>query len=34
MVAARIRYDKKKGRYEIESYGNQYIKAISVRPAK
>lgn len=34
MVAARIRFDKKKGSYEIESYGNQYIKAINVRPSK
>ena len=32
MVAAKIRFDKKKGHYEIESYGNQYIKAVSVRP--
>jgi len=34
MVAAKIRFDKKKGNYEIESYGNQYIKAINVRPSK
>jgi len=32
MAAARIRFDKKKGLYEIESYGNQYIKATNVRP--
>ena len=32
MVAAKIRFDKKKGHYEIESYGNQYIKATNVRP--
>jgi len=32
MVAAKIRFDKKKGSYEIESYGNQYIKAVNVRP--
>jgi hypothetical protein len=32
MVAAKIRFDKKKGRYEIESFGNQYIKAANVRP--
>jgi hypothetical protein len=32
MVAAKIRFDKKKGHYEIESYGNQYIKAANVRP--
>jgi hypothetical protein len=31
MAAAKIRFDKKKGRYEIESYGNQYIKAVNVR---
>lgn len=34
MAAARIRFDKKKGNYEIESYGNQYIKATNVRPWK
>jgi len=34
MAAARIRFDKKKGKYEIESYGNQYIKATNVRPWK
>ena len=32
MAAARIRFDKKKGQYQIESFGNQYIKAINVRP--
>jgi hypothetical protein len=32
MAAARIRFDKKKGQYEIESFGNQYIKAINIRP--
>jgi hypothetical protein len=26
MGAAKIRFDKKKGQYEIESYGNQYVK--------
>jgi hypothetical protein len=31
MVAAKIRFNKKKGHYEIESYGNQYIKAVNVR---
>jgi hypothetical protein len=31
MNAAKIKFDKKSGRYEIESYGNQYIKAINVR---
>jgi hypothetical protein len=34
MAAARIRFDKKKGQYEIESFGNQYIKAVNVRPWK
>jgi len=34
MAAAKIRFDKKKGRYEIESFGNQYIKAVNVRPSK
>lgn len=34
MAAAKIRFDKKKGKYEIESYGNQYIKAVNVRPWK
>lgn len=34
MAAAKIRFDKKKGEYEIESYGNQYIKATNVRPWK
>ena len=33
MAAAKIRFDKKKGRYEIERYGNQYIKAVNVRPS-
>lgn len=31
MAAAKIRFDKKKGKYEIESNGNQYIKATNVR---
>ena len=34
MAAAKIRFNKKSGQYEIESYGNQYIKAINVRPNK
>jgi hypothetical protein len=34
MAAARIRFDKKKGQYQIESYGNQYIKATNIRPWK
>jgi hypothetical protein len=33
LVAAKIRFNKKKGHYEIESYGNQYIKAVNVRPS-
>lgn len=33
MAAARIRFDRKKGNYEIESYGNQYFKATNVRPS-
>lgn len=32
--AAKLRFDKKKGHYEIESYGNQYVKAANVRPNK
>jgi hypothetical protein len=32
MAAAKIRFDKKNGQYQIESFGNQYIKAINVRP--
>jgi len=34
MVATKIRFDKKKQHYEIESYGNQYIKAANVRQSK
>ena len=34
MAAAKIRFNKKAGKYEIESYGNQYIKAVNVRPWK
>jgi hypothetical protein len=34
MAAAKIRFNQKKGHYEIESYGNQYIKAVNVRPWK
>jgi len=33
MVAAKIRFNKKKGHYEIESYGNQYIRAVNIRPS-
>jgi hypothetical protein len=32
MAAAKIRFDKKKGQYQIESFGNQYIKVTNVRP--
>jgi len=31
MAAAKIRFNKKSGHYEVESYGNQYIKAVNVR---
>jgi len=34
MAAAKIKFNKKEGRYEIESYGNQYIKATNVRISK
>jgi hypothetical protein len=34
MAAAKIRFDKKSGQYEIESFGSQYIKATNVRPNK
>ncbi len=34
MAAAKIKFDKKKGQYVIESFGNQYIKATNVRPNK
>jgi hypothetical protein len=34
MAAAKLRFDKKSGQYQIESFGNQYIKAHNVRPAK
>jgi hypothetical protein len=34
MAACKIRFNKKSGKYEIESYGNQYIKALNVRPWK
>ena len=32
MAAAKLRFNKKSGKFEIESYGNQYIKAVNVRP--
>jgi hypothetical protein len=34
MAAAKIRFNNKTGKYEIESYGNQYIKATNVRIEK
>jgi hypothetical protein len=34
MAAAKIKFDKKKGQYVIESFGNQYIKATNVRSQK
>ncbi len=34
MAAAKIKFNKKSGHYEIESFGNQYIKATNVRPWK
>lgn len=34
MAAAKIRFDKKKGHYEIGSYGTLYARAINVRPMK
>lgn len=33
MAAAKLKFDKKSGKYEIESFGNQYIKATNVRPS-
>ena len=34
MAAAKLKFDKKSGQYEIESFGNRYIKATNVRPWK
>ena len=34
IAAAKIRFDKKKGHYEIESFGNQYIRVVNVRTEK
>lgn len=31
MATANIRFDKKSGQYQIESFGNQYIKADNIR---
>jgi len=32
MAAAKIRFNRKRGNFEIEIYGNQYIKATNARP--
>lgn len=32
MGAAKLKFDEKKGHYEIESYGNQYVQVANVRP--
>lgn len=34
MAAANLRFNKKKGHFELESFGNQYIKVANVRPLK
>ena len=34
ITAAKISFNKKQGKYEMESYGNQYVKATNVRPMK
>jgi hypothetical protein len=34
MAAAKIKFNKKSGHYELESYGNQYIRPVNVRPWK
>src|SRR5947209_136540 len=34
IVAAKIRFDQKKGQIEIESIGNQYLRAVNVRPRR
>lgn len=34
MAACSIRFSKKSGKFEIESFGNQYIKAINIFPWK
>ena len=31
MAAAKLKFDKKQGQYVIESFGNQYLKAVNVR---
>ncbi len=34
MSSAKIRFDEKSGQYQIESFGNQYIRATNIRPSK
>jgi hypothetical protein len=34
MAATKITFNKKKNTVELESFGNQYIKAANVRPNK
>jgi hypothetical protein len=34
MAAAKIRFSKKAGHYEIESFGNPYITAVKARPLR
>jgi hypothetical protein len=34
MAATKITFNKKKNQVELESFGNQYIKAANVRPNK
>jgi hypothetical protein len=34
MAGAKIRFDKKAGQYQIESFGDRCIKAANVRPSK
>jgi hypothetical protein len=34
MAATKITFNKKKDTVELESFGNQYIKATNVRPNK
>jgi hypothetical protein len=33
-ASAKIRFNQRKGQYEIEGFGNQYIKAVNVHPWK
>ncbi|HVN08317.1 MAG TPA: hypothetical protein VMV61_05060 [Patescibacteria group bacterium] len=34
ILAAKLKFNQKKGHYELESLGNQYVKARNVRPEK